>query len=214
MAFALARHALLRRQRLILISLWDTGNIMIGEVVERVIRQEFPDREQGVDWIALGYKAGNEKLIVAVRDDFRRMYTTDLRGESLASLPAMAGIGGLRDVALIVSLSSGYPGLKEWILFAGDALGVPVAGGSTGVGAPEFFAYFPRQLFALLPGLKGAAEYETALERGHPEFAPRTRAATDNMGPQAVAHGVIIVFILLGNAGLLASRHRRRGSAP
>jgi len=210
MARALARHALLRGDRLILLSVWDTGNAMIEELRTSVLAAEFPERREGTDWVALGYKAGNEILINAIRDNFGAMYRTDRRDSLLADLPALAGVRGLADCGLIVSLSGGSPGLKEWILFAGDVTGVPVAGGCTGVGTPEFLPYFPRQLIGLLGGLKGAAEYEAALERGHPEFHQRTMAATDGMGPQSVAHTVIIVFILMGNAGYLLDRRRRR----
>lgn len=210
MATALARHALLRGHRLILLSVWDTGNAMIEDLENDVLKVDFPDRREGVAWVALGYKTGNEILINAIRDNFGAMYQTDLRDSLLSTLPALAGVRGLSDCGLIVSLSGGSPGLKEWILFAGDVTKVPVAGGCTGVGTPEFLPYFPRQLIGLLGGLKGAAEYEAALERGHPEFHQRTMAATDGMGPQSVAHSVIIGFILLGNAGYLIDRRRRR----
>lgn len=213
MAFALARHAMLRSHRLILLSTWDTGNAMIARVADEVLRPEFPGRREGEAWVALGYKAGNEMLINAIRQDLAAMYAEDMAGRPLAGQPVLAGVRGLSDCGLIVALSSGTPGLKEWILFAGDVTGVPVAGGSTGVGTPEFLPYFPRQLIGLLGGLKGAAEYEAALETGHPEFRQRTMAATDGMGPQAVAHTVIVLFILLGNAGLLLARRRRGGVA-
>lgn len=211
MALAMTRHALLRGHRLCFLSLWPEGNNLIGRVVEQVIRHEFPDRREGRDWVVLGYKAGNEMLINALRQDIGTMYATDIRGIPLGELPALAGVTSLADFALIVALSAGTPGLKEWILFAGDPLGVPVAGGCNGAGAPQFLPYFPRQLIGLMGGLKGAAEYETALQAGHPEFQQRTRRATEGMGPQAVAHVVIIGFVLLGNLGLLLTRRRGGG---
>jgi hypothetical protein len=213
MAFALARHALHLGHRLILISLWDTGNIMIARLVERAICPDFPQREEGRDWVVLGYKAGNEMLLTAIRHDIAAMYVADRRGRPLSELPVFDGVKGLADCGLVLSLSAGYPGLKEWILFVGDPTRVPVAGGSTGVGTPEFLAYFPRQLQGLLAGLKGASEYEAALGRGHPEFLQRTQAATDGMGPQAVGHLVIILFLLLGNIGVLMARRQRGGRA-
>ncbi len=214
MAFALCRHALLRGHRLILLSTWDTGNAMIERVVERMIRRDFPAKVEGTDWVALGYKAGDEMLINAVRQDLYAMYAADMAGRPLAGQPALAGVRAAGDCGLIVALSAGTPGLREWILYAGDVVHVPVAGGATGVGTPEFAPYYPRQLIGLLGGLKGASEYEAALARGHPEFPQRTMAAADGMGPQAVAHTVIVLFILLGNAGLLLGRWRRRKGAP
>ncbi len=212
MAYAITRHAMLKGHRVCYMSLWSEGNNLIGHVVEEVIKPEFPQRQEGHDWVVLGYKAGNEMLINALGRDIRSMYTTDVRGRSLTDLAAMDGIDSLVDFALIVSLSAGTPGLKEWILYAGDPLGVPVGGGCNGAGTANLLAYYPRQLLGLMGGLKGAAEYETALQVGHPDFRQRTKLATESMGPQAVAHSLIVLFIVLGNLGLLATRRRRRGA--
>lgn len=212
MATALARHVLRRGGRLILLSIWDTGNAMIGRLADGVLRREFPELQEGRDWVALGYKSGNEMLINAIRQDLYAMYSTDMAGRPLAGQPAVAGVRSVADCRLLIALSAGTPGLKEWILYAGDVVRVPVAGGATGVGTPEFAPYFPRQLLGLLGGLKGAAEYEAALARGHPEWPQRTQAATEAMGPQAVAHAVIVLFIVLGNVGLLLARRRGKGA--
>ncbi|MFH1844175.1 MAG: hypothetical protein ABIF77_13290 [bacterium] len=211
MAFALCRHACLRGHRLCFMSLWPEGNNLIGRVVEQVISREFPQLEAGVDWVVLGYQAGNEMLINAISQDLGSMYQSDIDGRPLAGLPALAGIHSLADFRLIVALSAGTPGLKEWILFAGDPLGVPVAGGCSGAGSPQFLPYFPRQLIGLLAGMKGGAEYETALQQGHPEYQQPTQRASESMGPQAVAHVVIIGFILLGNMGAFLVRRRLGG---
>ena len=90
------------------------------------------------------------------------------RHAPLRNCPPCADVQGLGDFGLIVSLSAGLPGLKEWILYAGDVLDVPIAGGCTGVGAPQFFPYYPLQLVGLMGALKGAAEYEAALKDGYP----------------------------------------------
>jgi hypothetical protein len=211
MAYALTRHALLEGHRLCFVSMWPDGSNQIERVVSQVIAEEFPDRREGSDWVNLGFKSGSEMLINAMRQDISAMYTTDVNNKPLRDLPALAGIGTLADFALIISLSSGTPGLKEWILYAGDPLRIPLGGGCNGAGTTQFLPYFPRQLLGLLGGIKGAAEYETALAEGHPEFPQRTMAASDSMGPQAVAHIAIIVFILLGNLGGLLARRGRGG---
>lgn len=210
MAEALTRHAFLTGHPVCYVSLWATGNPMMTRLEERIIRPEFPDAVPGRDWAALGYQAGGEMLINSLRDSLSARYATDRDGRPLHELACLEGVNGLGDFGLIVSLSSGTPGLKEWILYAGDVLDVPVAGGCTGVGAPQFFPYFPLQLVGLMGALKGAAEYEAALAAGHPEYAPPFSQATNGMGPQSAAHLVIIGFILLGNAGLLIRRWRSR----
>ncbi len=212
MAEALTRHALLRGRPVCFVSLWPTGNHMIARVEETVCRGDFPDAVSGRDWVSLGYQAGGEMLVNSLRDSLAARFDHDTSGRPLSELPALAGVTGLADFGLVVSLSAGVPGLKEWILYAGDVVDVPVAGGSTGVGAPQFFPYYPLQLVGLMAALKGAAEYEAALIEAYPGRVPAAQRATRGMGAQAVAHTVIVLFILVGNLGLLL-RGRREGGA-
>ena len=210
MAEALTRHALLKGHPVCYLSLWPTGNHMIARVEKTICLGEFPEAEAGRDWVALGYQAGGEMLINSLRDSLATRYDHDMAGRPLSGLPALEGVTGLADFGLLVSLSSGVPGLKEWVLYAGDVLDVPVAGGATGVGAPQFFPYYPLQLVGLMAALKGAAEYEAALAAAYPGRVPAVQRATRGMGPQAVAHQVIVLFILIGNAGLLLGGRRGR----
>ena len=59
------------------------------------------------------------------------------------------------------------------------------------------------QLFGLLPGIKGAAEYETLI--GVPGLGTR------GMPAQEWAHLLVIGFIVLGNLGYFFTRRRRGG---
>jgi len=213
MAQALTRHLLWRGARPVYVSLWPEGNSMFQRLRAAVLDVEFADRREGRDWVALGYKAGGPMVINALRRDLRAMYAADLRGAPLDSCPAVADVRALDQFALIVGLSAGTPGLQEWLLFGADPTGVPLAGGCTGVGMPEFLAYFPRQVVGLIGGLKGAAEYESALAAAYPQ---RTvpRPATVAMGPQTIAHALIVAFLVLGNLGVVASWRARRRPGP
>ncbi len=212
MAVAITRHALLTGHRVVYVSLWPEGNSLI-ERLAGMIARDFPDADEGRDWAALGFKSGGEMLVNSLRRDFKAMYPQDRTGAATSGLPALAGIEGLADFGLVAAFSAGVPGLREWILFGGDVTGVPVAGACTGTGTPQFLAYFPQQIVGLIGGMKGAAEYEAALAEGHPEYRQPTMRGTDNMGPQAVAHSVIILFIVLGNLGMLAARRLGNGGA-
>ena len=109
----------------------------------------------------------------------------------------------LKDIGWISSLSSGTPGLKEWVMVARDAYGVPVTGGCTAISAPGFFPYVneQRQLYGLLGGLKAASEYESLLGR--------IGSATTKMDAQSVAHMLILVFIAIGNVKVYVTRRRK-----
>jgi hypothetical protein len=211
MAMALTRHLLLRGVRPVYVTLWPEGNNMLQRLREQVLQPGFPDLVEGLDFAALGYKAGGRMVINALRQDLAAMYTNDLRGVPLDSLPVLAGIERLQDFPLLIALSGGTPGLKEWVLYGGDPTGIPVAGGCTAIGTPEFLAYFPGQLLGLLGGLKGASEYEAALAERYPEQDFERRAGRA-MGPQTVAHVLILLFLVLGNLTYLRRvRWRRRG---
>lgn len=109
----------------------------------------------------------------------------------------------LKDVAWISSLSSGVPGIKEWMMVARDNYQVPVTGGCTAISAPGFFPYVneQRQLYGLLGGLKGASEYESLIGR--------LGSATTKMDAQSIAHLLILVFIGMGNYKAFLNKRRQ-----
>jgi hypothetical protein len=211
MAEAIARHALKKNLKLYLMAVWATGPPQVDVLVTNVISKDFPDKVYGRDWINLGYKAGNQGLINAILLDLKAMYTTDVHGTPIYNFEMMKDVKNLTDMSLIVCIGSGFPGVREWVQFAGDPGNIPVAGAVTAVEAPLLYPYYPRQLLGLLGGLQGAAEYEAALVKRYPQYLgePRCAQAVQLMGPQTVAHLVIIAFVIIGNIGFFAERRRQ-----
>ncbi len=201
---AIARHALHQGLKVYFISLWATGPPMLSTMREDVIDTNFPGLKEGEDWVNLGYQAGNQGVINSAYADFKIAFPVDSRGQNVDNIPMMAAIHRLADFDLIVCIGSGFPGVKEWIQFGGDPAGVPVAGGVTAVEAPLLYPYYPKQLLGLMGGLQGAAEYEGELVRKYPQYRSVSATAITRMGPQTVAHLVIIGFILIGNIAYLA----------
>jgi hypothetical protein len=210
MADAFTRHAMEKGLKLYLMALWATGPRQSEQLISDIISVEYPDKKYGVDWIHLGYKAGNQGLINTLLSNFKAMYTTDIEGTSIDQFPMMDDIESLRDFDLILGLGSGFPGTKEWVQFAGDPGDIPVGGGTTAVMAPLLFPYYPRQIVGFLGGLQGAAEYEYALVHKYPKFEDKSRHASASMGPQVWAHLVIVAFIVIGNITFFVERSRRK----
>lgn len=208
MADSFVRHVLARKHRLYMMSLWATGQGLMNVTLDGVLKPEFPDAVYGRDYCVLGYKAGNQGVINVIISDFRKMYPTDVSGKALDSLSMFADVKSLKDMDLIISVGGGTPGIKEWVLFAGDPGNVPVAGGSAAVVAPLLYPYYPRQLVGLLGGTKGAAEYESELARNYERFKNIETPALKMMGPQTMAHIVIMAFIVIGNVAFFRSRRR------
>jgi hypothetical protein len=235
MAMSYTRHLALRGHRIYFMTLWPVGQQEVERVILNVLNAEFPEYEYGVDYLSLGYKTGGQGVIQGVLSDFRRQYPTDAHGTAVARLPIFQGVQRLADMDLILNVSAGYPGIKEWVQFGGDQSRVPVAGGVTAVSAPLLYPYYPKQLFGLMGGMQAASEYETLLQDHYPEryaaracseltaldladepcraegFGPPEFPAMKRMGPQTFAHLVIVLFILIGNIGYFATRRGAGG---
>jgi hypothetical protein len=212
MVNALVRHCNEKGLKIYYMCLWATGQNLTTTTVDSVQTKEFPDKVYGVDYVNLGYKAGNEGLINVLLTDMKKMYTTDVAGTYIDDIEMMKAVRNLTSFDLIVSLGGGTPGIKEWILFAGDPGDIPVAGGSTAVQAPLLYPYWPNQLLGLMGGIKGAAEYESELIRKYPKYKTKSNPGIKMMGPQAIAHIVIMLFIIIGNVTFFMERARERKS--
>ena len=217
MSAALTRHAALKGHRLYFMTLWPTGPAFIADMT-RLVEIEFPEMRYGRDYVALGYRAGDMGVIKVIANDLRQEYATDVGRRSLDSLPITAGVKNLRQMDLIVSVSGGTPGAKEWVQFASTPFGIRTVTGTTGVQTPELMPYVPKQLAGILGGVKAAAEYERLLVERSPRIEdgpiapPGLFGGTTRMGPQLVAHLLMIGLIAAGNVLYFAAR--RKGSAP
>lgn len=215
MAEGLLRHCMERDLKVVMMALWATGPPQVNMAIENVYagpRATHPDKVYGEDWINIGFKAGNQGVINSILRDISFFPTDAREGAPLSTFPITRSVKNLTDFDMILCIGSGKPGLKEWVQFAGDQGDIPVGGGVTAVEAPLLYPYYPNQLVGLMGGMQGAAEYETALLSGYPHLATHEpsfiAAASSKMGPQTVAHIMIVLFVLIGNLSLLARRSR------
>ena len=207
MAISYIRHLAHRRHKIYVMALWPVGQAEARWVLETILNKEFPHFQYGVDYVLLGYRPGGQSVIQAALSNIRTMYSYDHEGTPVDSMPMMDSVFKLSDFDLILNVSAGYPGLKEWVQFGGDQSGVPIAGGVTAVSAPLLYPYYPNQMFGIMGGLKAAAEYESLLLENYPnsyegldEFQ-----AIGRMGSQTFAHIIIILFIIIGNIAYFAT---------
>jgi hypothetical protein len=209
MANVLTRHAMVKNHKVIFMCLFATGSGQLNVTLEDVMAREFPEKVDGIDYVNLGYKAGNEGVLNVIATDFKKMYPTDVNTVPWDSIPILDGIKSCKELDFIISIGGGRPGIKEWVLFVTDPIGVPTAAGVAAVVAPQLYPYYPRQLLGILGGVKGAAEYETRFKKNYPQYADMAIPATEMMGPQTIAHIVIMAFIVIGN--VLYFRTRKKG---
>ena len=198
------RHLMNKKCKVIITVLWNGGPGLVDRVVRQVIETEFPDRVYGVDYVNLGYKAGDEAVMVLMGQGILNAFPRDYRGDETRSMPIMKGVRDYTTFPMLVSISSGYPGTKEWVQQVQARFHIPMVAGVTAVSAPEYYPYLQsKQLLGLLGGMAGAAEYEKARgEKG---------SATRGMDAQSVAHYFVALCILLGNV-VQWSKGRRTGA--
>lgn len=216
MATGLMRHCCLKHHKMVFLTLIDTGGPVIEQAISRVITSEFGhlNLRRGEDFVNLGYTPGREVVIAVAAQNLRASYPNDSQGVALDDLPLTRNITNLRDFDMIVDISTGVPGFKEWVQYAASPFGIPMAAGTTAVGAPQAYPYIPGQMLGLLAAIKGAAEYEAAMAERYPQYRdPKKNDAIRRMAPQFWGHLLVIALIVLGNGIHFADRWRRGGGA-
>ncbi len=204
-------HLLRRRIKFVVISVEITplGPQFADRVIERLVREKFPDRRYGVDWVNLGYTRGGWRAMQQIAKDIRLQYRQDTRGYSLDDarhLPLMQRVRNINDIYLIYSVT--YSPMEDWISFVHEVYGTPIAFGCAGIQSTTYYRYLlSGQLTGMLVGVRGAAEYDALL---HPNPRERTSRATRLIVPQSFGHLMVILAILIGNLGYWGARGRAR----
>lgn len=202
MATAFVRHCAEKKLKMYFMALWPVGPQMLQNTIDKVIIPDFPLLVYGQDYVNLGFKSGYEAVIKVITTNIRELYTTDARGTAIQDIPMMRDITSVQQMKLIINVSAGYPGVKEWVQYAATPYpSLRLVAGTTGVQAPLVYPYVPRQLRGLLGAIKGAAEYEKLVidTYGGPQPDPKYLEGLRRMGPQLVAHLLIIGLILVAN---------------
>ncbi len=202
MAKALLRHCFNKNLKVVITALWPMGVSMASNALES-IKDEFPNLKYGVDYVNMGYKAGGMVTIQAMGKNFKKVFPRDNSQTPVSELPILSRVNNFSNFAFIISLSAGTPGIKEWVMVAHDKFGIKTSGGTTAVSAPALLPYVneQNQLYGLLGGLKGAAEYEKLIKKAG--------SATSGMDAQSIGHLVIIFFIILANINYHKNKNKK-----
>lgn len=202
---ALVYHLLKRDIRIIAAAVWETGPPMIDRVFTQVtdlLAQEGIIKTEGVDYVNLGYKSGQDVAIASIGTSIRETYPRDYRRIPVQEIPLMEGVENFSQIALLCNFSVGYPGVREWLQQVQTRYRVRMIAGVTAVMAPDLFSFFQSgQIEGFLGGLVGAAEYEHLLQR--------PGLAMSGMNVQSLAHLLILILILAGNAVYFLNRRKK-----
>jgi len=184
----------------------------LAETVEGRIIKPGDDTYDGVpdrpylkreDYVWLGFREGREATINGMATDLPGTFDNRAAdGTPISELAIMDGIRTLADFDLIVMVSAGFPGIKEYVQQAQGRGNVPMVGACTAVSTPEYTPYYNSgQILGLVGGMSKAAEYEMLVGK----------LGTGTAGADVLNAGllVVIIAILFGNFIYFAGRRRR-----
>ena len=202
MTISIMRHLFKNNHKVFITCLWPDGQFMAQDAISQVAKNEF-NKVYGEDYVFLGFRPGNEAVVKGIVSNLRKLYTVDVYQEKIENIPLMEGIKNFKDFDFLFSSSAGFPGTIEWVQYASDPTGVPMATGVTSIQVNEVMPYVQAgQMVGVLAGMPGAAEYEALIgQKG---------SATSGMDAQSVAHLVIVLFIVLGNVAYFIERNRAK----
>ena len=202
MTISILRHLFKRDHKVFITCLWPDGQFMAQDALNQVAKNEF-NKVYGEDYVFLGFRPGNEAVVKGIVSNIRKIYTVDVYQKKIDEIPLMDGINNFKDFDFLFSASAGFPGTIEWVQYASDPTGIPMASGVTSIQVNEVMPYVQAgQMVGVLAGMPGAAEYESLIKQ--------KGTATSGMDAQSVAHLVIVLFIVLGNISFFIERKRSK----
>jgi hypothetical protein len=206
MLLALMRHCFARDVKVMLMALWPQGPGM-AEMAIDVVPREF-NKKYGEDYVFLGYKFGVSAVLLGMGESIRGVFPTDYYGTPLDSIQMLSHVNNYDNLSLVVTLSTGDPGWRQWLLYAQSRYGARLGVGVTAVSAADVYPYVETgQVIGLLAGMKGASEYEIMVQQGG--YSDERRMAVQGMDAQSLGHLLIMIFIILGNIGYFFSRRQQ-----
>ncbi len=200
MSIAVLRHCFRKGLKPVVLTLYPAAPGLIERALDIASKAE--NKRRNEDFVFLGYKSGNQSVILGLGESIRTMFPTDFWGTPLDSIPMMRHHNSFADFPLVVNLS-GSTIADYYIRIAATRYRRPMVLGATAVMTTDYYPYLSSgQILGLIGGMKGAAEYEKLND-----FFGDARRGMD---AQSLVHVVIVVLVILGNVALIATGGLRR----
>ena len=178
--------------------------------IDAVIETEFADQkfEYGKDYVNLGYNPGARWRSSSWGPICARCFRCDVNEDDLDDIPMTANISNLQDMELIIDISTGNPGTKEWVQYAASPpRQLKLVVGSTAVQAPQAYPYHSQSDAGIAGGDQRGGRIRSGTGSKISEVSrPEVQRRHPSHGPQFWGHLLIIGLILLGNGIYFAER--------
>ncbi len=159
--------------------------------------------KKNVDYAWLGFREGRTAVIQKLGSDLWGNYDgRDADRTPLAKIPLMEGKKRIGDFKLVILVSAGSPGAKEFVQQIQSPYNLRIVASVTSVMTTDMTPYYQtNQLLGLAGGMLASAEYEQMVG-----FVAIGSKGADVLN---VGHLVVILAIVLGNIVYFAGRRRR-----
>ena len=200
-------HLFRKRIPFALISLYNLAGPTLQELPLKVLKKletELPGETftYGKDWVNLGFRQGGGIAVQSLgrAENWLETIQSDANGNPLRDMPAMNEVRNVRNVQLLVEISSLVGTFNSWLQFFRTADYVPpFVHGCTSISIPDAYLYYSsKQILGFFEGAAGAAWYDTLLSAAFPN---RKSVGQEVNSGLAFAQLLILFLIVLGNIG-------------
>ncbi|MEZ5065533.1 MAG: hypothetical protein R3B81_12445 [bacterium] len=193
-----------KKIKMVMYSLWPAATPITEAVLaEAGLTTDYGYRKD-VDYVLLGYKEGQQIAMRSIQKSLKGTFPVNRDGTPSNEIPLLQHYDTYTDFAMLINVSAGSPGVKEYVQNVQSITGVPMVAACTAVSGPDYVPYYKAgQLLGLAAGMKGAAEYE--------KLVGRPGLAMAGMSAQSASHMLLIAFIVFGNVMYFLAR--RSGGA-
>ena len=200
MGMAFLRHCFQKKIQVIGMTLVTDGATLGYEIMQEAAKTT--DAIDGEDYVYLGFRPGTIQVMLGmgttINSIFESDYSESRKGKPLAEIPMMAEIKNYDQIDLVLDLASSST-TEAWIAYINTRYNQKIAAGVTGVIISQMYPYLQtEQLIGLMPGLLGAAEYETLIDT--------PAKATKRMSVQSFVHLLVFGLVILGNVAFFIQK--------
>jgi hypothetical protein len=211
---ATVKHLKKRHCKLVFMSLWYSAPPLVERWIRELVEQPAFDGDRayqkGIDYAWLGFREGKQLVMANLGQDMWATYAGHAAdGTAFEDLPILAGFHRLSDFPLIVLVSAGSPGSKEWVQQVQSRYNLRMVTATTAVSLTDLTPYYQAgQLLGLCGGMADTAMYEIMVSKllGTPPAAGLGAKALDVLN---IGHLVVILAIVFGNAIYFLGRRGR-----
>ena len=198
MAEAVMKHCFDKEVNVIGITLDIQAVPLADKVMQRVAVEK--GGVYGEDYVLLGYRPGDTFVILGMGAEIASVFDSDYLQKPITEIPMMQNITNYDQISLLLVLAAGST-VEDWITYGHTKFDLQIAAGVTGVIVSQMYPYLQtKQLIGLMPGFRGAAEYEKLIDA--------LGSGTKGINTASFVHLLVIGLVVIGNIAFFVQRRR------